>query len=679
MSAASGQRLILITSASPGDLLTSELEFLVKDYSASAIEHLLVPATFRERQPLPVVSLIASAAYLVIQEPAHELPPEHIAAVAVAQSKNIPMLLICPSMPGATPLSIIADAPPSQIVKYPNRVDDDEAWATFRATLQDRKEQIRYHYERAQRVAYLRPIIQRLGSVSETLVNAAPDEHVARIVASAYDSHLREVTVEEHVEYLQMDLPVTQYPHLLGQLTGTFPRVRTIADPATEKLPWDDPVDSSQLSTVSERIFIIDERHAKLYGIESVLEQVSLGVHSPGGAVSIAGLDDNLQSQIRRAATANQMLFGLNRFYAGDSATCRVIGGYGDETGTRVRLLAYRDTDNKVGTYGHELNLLSMIDERKKILPIDASRDLTTLASWVYSNVLKTPSLSSIYFRDKPTYADEYDGNIVRVTPGYFTQLDATANEVFLALVAQYSPVTEQSGLRILELGFGTGTLTGRLLKIGAQFIALMRNQRSRARPFVELDGWDSNNRMVQIAIDRLNTRRRTQREEVLIQPNLASVDFDAVPPKIRERSIKYDLVVGSLFYHYWIDLGPDGAATTPEHLHEFRRFLNRVSSYLKAGGDVIFLDVAYSPEGRAKEQDEWRRYVARELGSDDLANQYFDNNHRQYYAPDTEVIAAAAEATGFKPSWREVLPGLPFRILHLKHEPDMSKAASDG
>lgn len=87
------------------------------------------------------------------------------------------------------------------------------------------------------------------------------------------------------------------------------------------------------LSTVSERTFIIDEEHAKLYGIESVLEQVSLGVLSRGGVVSIAGLDENLQSQIRLASTANQRLFGLNRFYAGDSETCKIIGGYGDETG----------------------------------------------------------------------------------------------------------------------------------------------------------------------------------------------------------------------------------------------------------------------------------------------------------------------------------------------------------
>ena len=333
MSAAGGQRLILITSASPDDRLASELKVLTEGYSASSIQHIVVPAVSQGRSPLPVVDVVASAAYLIVQEPAHELPPEHIAAVAVAQSNAVPMLLICPSSPAASSLSLIADAPPSQIIKYPERADDKEAWSAFQASLKGRKEQIRSYYERAQRVAYLRPIIQRLGNVSKTLTDAAPDEHIARIVASAYDSHLNEVTVEEHVDCLQMDLPATQYPYLLSQLTGTFPLVRTIADPSTEELPWDDPVDSSHLSTVSERTFIIDEEHAKLYGIESVLEQVSLGVLSRGGVVSIAGLDENLQSQIRLASTANQRLFGLNRFYAGDSETCKIIGGYGDETG----------------------------------------------------------------------------------------------------------------------------------------------------------------------------------------------------------------------------------------------------------------------------------------------------------------------------------------------------------
>jgi MFS transporter, DHA3 family, macrolide efflux protein len=542
--------------------------------------------------------------------------------------------------------------------------------------LKERKEEVRQCYERAQRVVYLNQIIQRLHGVSKTLTDAAPDENISGIVASTYDSHLSQMEVEGHVDCLQMDLPAAQYPELLNLLTGTFPEVKTIADPTTEELPWDDPVNRPLLSTVSERIFIIDEQHAKQYGIESVLEQISLGVQSPGGNVSIAGLDESLQSQIRRASTGAQRLFGLNRFYAADSTACRIIGGYADEKGSRVRLLAYHDVDHPVGAYSHELNMLSAIDAKKIPLPIETSRNLAALASWVYSNVLTTPPLSSIYFRGKPEYADDYDGNIVRVTPRYFTQLDLMANEVFRTLIARYSPVVEQSGLRILELGFGTGTLTGRLLKICTQFMSLMQDQRSRTRPFIELDGWDSNSRMVQIATDRLHARLSSIKGPALIQPNLANVNFNNVPEKIRERSPKYDLIVGSLFYHYWIDLGADGAATSPDQMPVFRRFLNRIRNYLKAGGEAIFLDVAYSPEDRERERREWRRYVAGELGSDDLADQYFKHNDQQYDAPARDVIGAVAKAAGFHPSWHDVLPGFPFRILHLKYG---SESQSDG
>jgi hypothetical protein len=668
MSDATGQRIVLITTAAPDDRLATELATLTGDYSPPVVAYFSLSATPRARASA-VVDAVVNAAYVVIQEPACDLPAEHIAAAAVAQTHRIPLLLICPTMPTATAtaLTTIANAPPSQIINYPARADDEEAWTALHKSLEEKAFEIGCSYERAQRVAYLRPIIQRLSSVEETLTNAAPDEHIARIIASTYDSHLDEMALEEHVEFLQMDLPAGQYPYLLSRLTGTFPLVRTIADPATEKLPWDDPVDSSRLSTVSERIFVIDERHAQQYGLESVLREIAMGIRTGGGATSIVGLDADLRSQIQLASTANPRLFGLNRFYAGDTDHCKIIGGYADKAGTRVRLLAFHDQGAVAGANKHELQMLSMIDERKKGLPLDRAQDLTALASWAYSNVLSTPSLSQIYFRERPEYADNYDGNIVRVTPGYYSQLDAVSNEIFHSLIAQYSPGAEQGRFRILELGFGTGALTGRLLSVCSKFMALMHEQTNRQRPFVELDGWDSNARMVDIATHRLGSWRESLKGEVSLQPNLERVDFNAIPARIRDKPVKYDLVVGSLFSHYWIDLGSEGAVSQPEHLQQFRLFIQHLRTWVKSGGDVILLDVAYSVERREQEQRAWREYVARELESEGLAGEYFDHNPKQYLAPNTDVIGAVADSLGFNVSWRESLPGYPFRILHLR------------
>ena len=141
--------------------------------------------------------------------------------------------------------------------------------------------------------------------------------------------------------------------------------------------------------------------------------------------------------------------------------------------------------------------MLAKLEQERKLVPPDRGHDLTALASWVYSHVLlpePEDKLKSIFEYNTAQYADDYDGNIVRVTPGYYAQLDLLTAEVKRAMVALYAPFSgrDRSEITMLELGFGTAALTGRVQRMSAQFFAEMRTDPARPeRPFIELDGWD--------------------------------------------------------------------------------------------------------------------------------------------------------------------------------------------
>ncbi|MGH4016044.1 MAG: hypothetical protein ACRDSL_19395 [Pseudonocardiaceae bacterium] len=140
-----------------------------------------------------------------------------------------------------------------------------------------------------------------------------------------------------------------------------------------------------------------------------------------------------------------------------------------------------------------------------------------------------------------------------------------------MALYAPYSD-RDRQGIKVLELGIGTGAFTGRLMRTCAEFLVQMSNESARmGRPFIELDGWDSNPRMVEISSQRIADAAR-QPADRMIRPNLEEIEFDPSGAPVADD--KYDLIVGSFFSHYWMDDRPNRGINRSTELQSFRIFL---------------------------------------------------------------------------------------------------------
>lgn len=662
MSAQYFKIIVVVQSVSGDDPLFAALESLTEKFPQHVVTRTPLHDSDEVMSMVGLVEDISRAAYVIVQEPLRELRAEHITAAAAARACDTPLLLVSPAGVAITKLMGISDAAPSQVVFYPTGREDAAGWEKLKKSLEIKRREIERVLARADREQYLRPIISNLSRAAATLDEAAPPQDVALTIARIIDVHTSSIDLTNHVDFIQLDFPVNLYPELLSQLTTTFSSVRTIADPVAEQLPWSNPVDRRSLVTVTERIFAIDEKHAMQFGLESPLAQLHLALQA-GGGVSVFRMTEPLRSRMLRDSPVNQRLKGINRFYAGGN----IVGGYADEVGENIRLLAFHDTGSIESAYASEMELLAEVDRIKKIAPQDRAQDLTALASWVYSNVLPTPRLDSIYEHGSSAYADDYDGNIVRVTPGYYSQLDVLAEDAKRALVALYAPYSDRDrqGIKVLELGIGTGAFTGRLMRTCAEFLVQMSNESARmGRPFIELDGWDSNSRMVEISSQRLADAAR-QPADRMIRPNLKEFEFD--PSGVPAAGDKYDLVVGSFFSHYWMDARPNREVNRSAELQSFRIFLDSISrSLLNPGGLALFLDAFYTPGRRDSEQRTWRDYVANELGSSAVADTYLNRNSWQFYAPTIDLVQEVATQCRLKVWWRDCLPGYPFKIMVL-------------
>lgn len=667
-------RSIVLVRSVLGDRLGEALETVTKGWPPEAV---ITVAGEPSDSPggttsvVDIVSTVTSAVYLVVQESLQPPSAVHIAAVSVAKASGTPMLLISPAGQTITPLMRLGDVPPSSVVFYPTSREAEGDWRVLHEELRRKRQEIDARLMLADRIEQLAPIAARLRNNADVLKDAAPPEDVAATIARVFDVHMSSLKLENHVDFLQLDFPAALYASLLRHLTHAFRQVRTIADPVDEELPWNNPESTRSLSAVSERVYALDAEHALQFGIESALSQLNAAMRA-GGAVSVIGLSDDLRNDLVHVSPVNQSLHGINRFYAGDS----IVGGYADDSASTIRMLAFHSAPHNRAVYDRELALLTEIDNRKKAPPLDRVEDPTSLASWLYTNVFTPqPDIYAIFDYKTARYATEYDGNIVRVTPGYYSLLDGQALEAKRALAALYSPYSgrDRQRLRVLELGFGTGTLTGRLMRVCAELVTSIwsSDEIRHERSFIELDGWDSNPKMVEIASQRLDRAAQSGRNRIVIRPSLQNREFD---PADRDggREERYDLVIGSLFCHYWMDYRPQGPVAQVAKLHEFRNFLAAVKRELLApGGIAMFLDVFFSDDKRTQEVSHWRSYVQRELGSREAAETYLSRNPWQLYSASKSQVAEVAKECGLQVWWSEPLPGCPFRLLTVADAPD--------
>jgi SAM-dependent methyltransferase len=624
-----------------------------------------------------ILSAIGSAAFVVIQEPLDNGPAANSVAAAAAFARSIPVLVLVPDKDGRTTRLDYVDRRP-RIVNYPWIDDTPQAWNSFWADVERERVRIARAYDDAMRRHILHEISKKVQVFSDVLTAAQPSEEVATAIAEVIKRHTDMVKLDDATDRLTFTFPFALYGELLSLLNQVFNNVRAIAGPYTERLKWDVDEERKQLVGVSERVFLIEDDFADQFGIslrigplrEALRHAKSVG-GQPQRSVSIARITPDVRVQLNRIVEAGSGLNGLDRFYAGDN----MIGGYASADGARIRLVVYKDP--AAAPYRRQKEeFLGKFEADRKFPPAELADDDTKLASWIYKNVLDRPEFTAIFKNsgpaDGPKYARNYDGNILTVTPGYYEQVDALANAFRRTLYGLYLPPYEAAGdahIKVLELGVGTGALTARILRHSAAFCREAVDPDKSNRGLVEIYGWDENPTMIEIAgarMDRLSSQLKGPK--VLTDLIAKSFDPDVAPP-----TGKFNLVIGSLFSHYFMDspppdLGHGSTFTGPWQLGMFRRFLEGVrDNFLAPGGRALFLNAFYTAgqEG-THEQNRWRDYMLQELEDPTKVEEYTRKFANQFRAPTIDLVLDLARNVGFEAWPLDAFPGYPFKILVL-------------
>ncbi len=178
--------------------------------------------------------------------------------------------------------------------------------------------------------------------------------------------------------------------------------------------------------------------------------------------------------------------------------------------------------------------------------------------------------------------AEIYDGNIVRLIPGY--------REMVGALVSAL-PFEDGAAPRVLDLGCGTGTVARAVLE---------------RWPEAELTCLDMSERMLEMARVKLERFRKTR---------YVAADFS-----VWDGEGPYDAVVSSLALHHLPD---DGAK---------RSFFSKVHALLSPGGAFFNADVVLSgdPGIQARYLERWRAFMLESVSRADVDGIWFPSYERE-------------------------------------------------
>lgn len=134
-----------------------------------------------------------------------------------------------------------------------------------------------------------------------------------------------------------------------------------------------------------------------------------------------------------------------------------------------------------------------------------------------------TPKDLKRHIHQSKDYADDYDDKIARIIPNYFQLLDEAVAAV---------PFATNEPINVLELGFGTGNLTSRLLL---------------SHPRATVYGLDYSPYMTPLARAKLRRSGLSHSRFKPVCEDITSFRYDSL-------HVRFDLVIGTLIFH---DLAP--------------------------------------------------------------------------------------------------------------------------
>jgi ubiquinone/menaquinone biosynthesis C-methylase UbiE/predicted MPP superfamily phosphohydrolase len=326
-----------------------------------------------------------------------------------------------------------------------------------------------------------------------------------------------------------------------------------------------------------------------------------------------------------------------------------VVGGYVDtKHGPFLRIERSSVLFNKA------LHYYKQIKDRS--LKFDANWGYQQIrSSWVSQNRFGewNTSWNDVLYRSDD-YFDNYDMHIRCWIPGYdeFNQFAADLVVVHVYQALRRTP----RRLRVMEIGFGTGSLTKPILTWIKSLDGPVKQL--GGHPIVErFLGVDRSPKMLAIASKRL---RPLLSETAFLRTGSAVDGF----PLEAKHNAPFDIICGSLVLHDLLEEDPS--------FEKITKILSRLSSILSPGGTLLFADIFFSrdPSERTRQMERWRGSMKQVGLTDDAIDNFLQYNQEMVVTLNFESLAAAASTTGFSPPELTRIPklpsDLPFGILSL-------------
>lgn len=326
------------------------------------------------------------------------------------------------------------------------------------------------------------------------------------------------------------------------------------------------------------------------------------------------------------------------------------IGGYRRKPGTQRRQLI---TERNERRYEHALDYYQAIRDRSVLFdPDHTSSDIKR--EWLAVNRLGRwgENWSGRTENREPEYFTNYDKHIRCWIPSYDKLLRDTAALIEQEILRIWG--LARRPLNLLELGYGTGNLTTRLITWIRTFHEAFTDPGAEA-PVGRYIGIDRAPRMMRTA------RTAFQDGSSQLQPRLTS---GRAWQDVSE-SWKHDLIFGTLSMHFLL-----GTEPSQKKLDDF---FTQCARRLNENGSVVVADV-FRPdreERTAQTIERWRAWMVENGMSTASAEAYLLGNSDMVRSAVVEDLVEAGRRNGFAcPTHKPISdPDLPFYVFCFRRE----------
>lgn len=485
---------------------------------------------------------------------------------------------------------------------------------------------------------------RRLRNALQQRLQQAVSAHSADSSLHALVAHLCEV--------LHHDIPLTagklrlrshHYSSFLPILASWHHPTTAVADLTddTERFWWNSP--EPRLARVSERVFLLSR--AQMMDLAQLSEVVKRVLRPQASVYTVRASDTESFDAVDYPLFGRNTL-GRNMLLLPPS----IVAGYtmhtnGSEDPYKVVLF-----DEDPARFVAATQAFEQLNECA--VPVTPQTDATSLrAAWLKQHGMGRwrEDWGPVETRD-PSYFSNYSQHIRVWIPSFDATIDLTGNLVMRACAQLMR--SESRSLRLLEVGYGTGELTTRILRWVTSVNAPLAHL--KAKPLISS----------YVGVDRSPQMQAAAERAVRAIPHAnCRLLVHEVAPFLSDSSEEsdFDIIFGTLVLHDILE------AQTPTEVLDFLRLCR---SRLRPGGSCFFADSFFSPADpqRADELETWREHMRSHGLLDSDIDTFLSCNREMLAMPDTSALEALATEAGFSRTVvRNTLPKSAFRIVEMR------------